>query len=426
MKINPVSSFKGTIPIPSDKSISHRSVMFGALALGTTKIYNFLMGDDCLSTIRCFRQLGLSIDIEDTTVTVYGKGLHGLTPSQDALDCGNSGTTVRLLSGILAAQDFTSTITGDASIQKRPMKRVIEPLNQMGAKLTAAENNFCPMHIESSKLNGITYHSPVASAQVKSCILLAGLYANSPTTVTEPFISRDHTERMLSAFGATIKRENTAVTIMPCEELYATEITVPGDISSAAFFIVAGLITPNSDILIQNVGINPTRRGILDVLIEMGGDITLLNEQLICGEPVCDLRVKTSKLRGTVVAGSIIPTLIDEIPALAVAACFAKGQTIIKDASELKVKECNRIDAMYSELSKMGADITATEDGMIINGTSSLHGAQLNSFHDHRIAMSMAIAASNASSPSEILDAECVKISFPNFFKLLDTLTFTR
>ncbi len=423
MNINPISSLQGTINIPSDKSISHRSVMFGSLALGKTTVSNFLMGEDCLSTIQCFRKLGVTIEIDAETVIVHGKGLHGLTAPKEVLDCGNSGTTVRLLSGILAAQGFSSTLTGDASIQKRPMQRVINPLGSMGATISAKDNNFCPMHISPSTLKGMTYHSPVASAQVKSCLLLAGLYADSPTTVTEPFISRDHTERMLAAFGAEIKREGTAVTVMPCKELYASDIIVPGDISSAAFFMVAALITPHSNITIKNVGINPTRRGILDVLIDMGGDITICNEKTICGEPVCDLNIKSSSLHGTVVEGSIIPALIDEIPALAVAACFAKGQTVIKDAAELKVKESNRIDALYSELSKMGADIIPTDDGLKINGMKPLKGAVLESFHDHRIAMSLAVAACNASSLSTIQNAECVKISFPNFFELLQTLT---
>ena len=423
MIINPISNLHGVIAIPSDKSISHRSVMFGALALGKTTIHNFLMGDDCLSTIECFRKLGLTIEIDGTTVTVYGKGLYGLTAPKDVLDCGNSGTTARLISGILAAQNFPSTLTGDASIQKRPMKRVIAPLTLMGARLQATDDSFCPIRIEPSKLKGITYHSTVASAQVKSCILLAGLYADGPTTVTEPSISRDHTERMLAAFGASLTREGTAVTINPCKELYGGDITVPGDISSAAFFIVAALITPNSELTIKNVGINPTRRGVLDVLIEMGGDITLLNEQFIGGEPVCDLKVKSSKLHGTVIGGTIIPTLIDEIPALAVAAAFADGQTVIKDASELKVKESNRITALHSELTKMGADITVAEDGLIINGGKTLNGALLDTFDDHRMAMSLAIAACNASSPSTLLNPHCVSISFPNFFDLLHTIS---
>ncbi|PHV71597.1 3-phosphoshikimate 1-carboxyvinyltransferase [Sporanaerobium hydrogeniformans] len=423
MLIKPHQQLRGSLSIPSDKSISHRSVMFGSLAKGETIIHNFLMGDDCLSTIHVFRQLGISITLEKDTVYVKGKGLHGLSAPLAPLDCGNSGTTVRLLSGILSAQSFSSTLTGDASIQKRPMARVITPLRQMKATLSAKEDRFCPLHIEGGHLEGIHYVSPVASAQVKSCILLAGLYASSPTTVTEPFISRDHTERMLEAFGAKVTRLGTSVTISPCEELYPCEITVPGDISSAAFFMVAGLITPNSDLTIRNVGINPTRRGILDVLLEMGGDIKILNERLVCGEPVCDLRVRTSSLHGVTIEGATIPTLIDEIPVLAVAACFAKGKTLIKDASELRVKECDRIVAIHTELSKMGGAVLATEDGLIIEGGKPLHGATLETYHDHRMAMALTIAALNATSPSQLLGEECVRISFPNFFELLAELS---
>ncbi len=423
MLINPCQGLRGNLSIPSDKSISHRSIMFGSLAKGETLIHNFLMGQDCLSTIGAFRQLGIPIFIEDDTVRVQGKGLHGLLAPTATLDCGNSGTTVRLLSGILAAQPFSSTLTGDASIQKRPMGRVITPLRQMKASLSAKEDRFCPIHIEGKTLEGIHYVSPVASAQVKSCILLAGLYASSPTTVTEPYISRDHTERMLEAFGAQLTRKGSSATISPCEELYPCEITVPGDISSAAFFMVAGLITPDSDLIIQNVGINPTRRGILDILLQMGGNIEILNEKQVCGEPVCDLHVKTSPLHGITVEGATIPTLIDEIPILAVAACFAKGKTLIKDASELRVKECDRITAVHTELSKMGANIVATEDGFVIEGVEALHGATLETYHDHRMAMSLAIAALNATSPSHVLGEECVRISFPNFFELLAKLS---
>ena len=421
MLIQPIQKLEGSFSIPSDKSISHRSVMFGSLAKGTTHISNFLMGDDCLSTISCFRKLGVPITIEGDQVIVEGKGLHGLTTPDSILDCGNSGTTVRLISGILCGQDFSTTLTGDASIQKRPMKRIIKPLSEMGASLNAKEDNFCPMTIHPHKLQGITYHSPVASAQVKSSILLAGLYADGPTTVVEPAISRDHTERMLAAFGATLTREGTAVTIEPCKELYATDIIVPGDISSAAFFMVAGLITPGSELVIQNVGINPTRRGILDVLLAMGGDIICFNEKEVCGEPVCDMRVRYSKLHGTTVEGDIIPTLIDEIPAIAVAALFAEGQTIIKDAAELRVKESDRIETLYTELTKLGAHLTPKPDGMIIDGGYPLCGAVVESHHDHRIAMSLAIAACNATGESTLEHPECVSISFPNFFELLQT-----
>lgn len=421
MQIQPIQKLEGRITIPADKSISHRSVMFGSLAKGTTHISNFLMGDDCLSTINCFRALGVSIDVADGHVTVHGKGLRGLSKPKDILDCGNSGTTIRLISGILAGQNFATSLTGDASIQKRPMKRVITPLTEMGATIEAKEDQFCPMTIVPHHLDGITYRSPVASAQVKSCILLAGLYATSPTTVIEPSISRDHTERMLTAFGAKLTRNKTAVTIEPCEELYATDFVIPGDISSAAFFMVAGLILPNSELILENVGINPTRRGILDVLLAMGGNITCFNEKVVCGEPVCDMKIRSSKLHGTTVEGATIPTLIDEIPAIAVASLFAEGITIIKDAAELRVKESDRIETLYTELSKMGARIMPKADGMIIEGGHPLKGAVLESHQDHRIAMSLAIAACNASSPSTLEHPECVSISFPTFFDLLQS-----
>lgn len=422
MHISKINQLTGTFPIPSDKSISHRSVMFGSLAKGTTHITHFLMGADCLSTIACFRNLGITIDIDEAKqeVWVHGKGLRGLTPPHTILDCGNSGTTVRLISGILAGQSFSTTLTGDASIQKRPMKRVTLPLTEMGAKFKTTHDNFCPMTISPGSLQGICYHSPVASAQVKSAILLAGLYANSPTTVIEPAPSRDHTERMLEAFGATLTREGNRVTILPCQELYATDIVVPGDISSAAFFMVAGLITPHSEILLQNVGINPTRRGVLDVLLEMGGDIVLENEKIVGGEPVCDLRIRSSELHGVTISGPIIPTLIDEIPALAVAALFAKGTTIIKDAQELRVKESDRIETLYTELSKVGATIYTQEDGMTIEGGKVLQGGvAFESYHDHRIAMALTILGSRLDTPCTLQHPECVNISFPHFYDLL-------
>lgn len=423
MIIQPASHLKGTLSIPGDKSISHRSIMFGSIAKGTTKIHNFLMGDDCLSTIECFRKLGIDIEMHNDHILVHGKGLHGLEPATEILDCGNSGTTTRLISGILAGQPFTSTLTGDASIQKRPMKRIIEPLRQMHAAIEGKDDNFCPLTISPSTLEGICYTSPVASAQVKSCVLLAGLYANTPTTVCEPALSRDHTERMLSAFGAIIERKDKCVTIYPNPELEAMEVVVPGDISSAAFFMVAGLIVPNSKLILQNVGINPTRRGILDALLAMGGRITCFNERELCGEPVCDMIIESSDLHGITIEGDIIPTMIDEIPAFAVAALFAHGTTIIKDAKELRVKESNRIDTMCHELGKMGAVIRPLEDGMIIEGNATLHGAILESYDDHRIAMSLAVAALKATTPSQILNSECIRISYPHFFEHLKAVS---
>ena len=373
MKFTHTSSLRGELTVPGDKSISHRSVMFGALADGLTEIHGFLQGADCLSTISCFSKMGISIENQGETVLVHGRGLHGLTAPDSVLDCGNSGTTTRLISGILSAQKFDTTLTGDASIQKRPMKRIIDPLSQMGAKIESVNGNGCaPLHITGSPLHGIHYNSPVASAQVKSSILLAGLYADGETRVTEPYISRDHSERMLSAFGADIHTEGTTAILQPAKQLYGQKIQVPGDISSAAFFIAAGLIVPDSEILIKNVGINPTRDGILRV--------------------------------------------IDELPVIAAMACYAEGTTVIRDAAELKVKESNRIAVMVENLTAMGADVTETEDGMIIHGGKPLHGAVIDSKKDHRIAMTFAVAALGASGETEILDADCVNISYPGFY----------
>lgn len=413
----------GELVIPGDKSISHRSIMFGALAKGTTKVTGFLQGADCLSTISCFNKLGIEIENNKTEVLVHGKGLHGLLAPSEILDCGNSGTTTRLISGILAGQPFTTALTGDASIQKRPMKRIIDPLTQMGANIRSLKDNGCaPLEISKSTLHGIHYYSKVASAQVKSCILLAGLYADGVTKVTEPYLSRNHTELMLQGFGANIKSQDTTATITPGNELFAQDIMVPGDISSAAYFISAALLVPDSEVLIKNVGINPTRDGILRVYKEMGANITLLNERTAGGEPVADLLVKSSSLKATTISGSVIPTLIDELPVIAVAACMANGTTIIKDAAELKVKESNRIGVMVENLSKMGAKVTETEDGMIIEGGNPLHGATIKTYDDHRIAMSFAIASLCSEGVTNILDANCVTISYPKFFKDLSSL----
>ncbi len=417
-----VNSLKGELTIPGDKSISHRAIMLGAIAEGTTTISNFLSGADCLSTIQCFRQMGITIEKNESSVVVHGKGLHGLSKPEGTLDVGNSGTTTRLMSGILSAQSFTSLVNGDASIQKRPMNRIITPLSLMGADITSINNNCAPLQINGAKLHGINYMSPVASAQVKSAILLAGLYADSDTTVTEPYLSRNHSELMLKHSGVNIHTDNTTITISPASRLNAMEINVPGDISSAAYFIVAGLITPNSEILIKNVGINKTRDGIIKVAKSMGGNISLLNCHNEAGEDVADVLVKTSELHGIDIGGAIIPTLIDELPIIAVMACYANGQTVIKDAQELKVKESNRIDVMVNNLSKMNADVTATDDGMIINGGRELVGAVIDSKLDHRIAMSFAIAGINSAKATTIEGAECVNISYPTFYDDLHKL----
>lgn len=427
------TGLRGEITIPGDKSISHRSVMFGAISRGTTEITNFLNGADCLSTIECFRSMGIHIETKSDTVLVHGKGMRGLSAPSDVLNVGNSGTTTRLMSGILAGQNFSSVMSGDASLNSRPMGRIITPLTEMGAKITSVNGNNCaPLRIEPGKLYGISYHSPVASAQVKSAVLLAGLYADGPTSVTEPALSRNHTELMLQSFGApvtTIFHTDGSVTaeIEPCSELFEQQICVPGDISSAAYFIAAGALVPDSELLIKNVGTNITRAGFLKVCEAMGADVTLVNQSIQGGEPRADILVRTSKLKGTTIEGEIIPTLIDEIPMLAVMAACAEGTTIIKDAAELKVKETNRIDTVTAGLRAMGAEITPTDDGMIIQGTGSpgilsmpLHGAHVNSFLDHRIAMSFAIAGLAADGETVIEDSQCVDVSYPAFFETLE------
>ena len=418
MNITRVKSLRGTVRVPGDKSISHRGIMLGALAKGDTEIQGFLMGADCISSIECFKRMGVGIDTYSDTVIVHGKGLHGLRPPFGILDVGNSGTTTRLMSGILAAQSFSSKIDGDASIRKRPMRRVIKPLSLMGADIESENDNGCvPLLIRGGKLHGIHYNTPVASAQVKSAILFAGLYADGETTVTEPACSRNHTELMFSAFGADIKAEGNTVTVKPAEELTAQLVTVPGDISSAAYFMVAAAITENSEITMKNVGINPTRDGILKVLSMMGADVEIRVKEHVDIEPCADITVRSSSLKGCEIGGDIIPTLIDELPVIAVLACFAKGQTVIRDAEELKVKESNRIDIMVENLKAMGADITATDDGMIINGGNPLHGAEVDSYKDHRVAMSMCVAGMNADGDTHLIDAHCVKISYPHFYE---------
>lgn len=423
MNFHKIKTLKGEVTVPGDKSVSHRAVMFGSIAKGLTEITNFLQGADCLSTISCFRKLGIEIEIGSDRILVHGRGLHGLTAPDCVLDAGNSGTTTRLISGILAPQSFTTTLTGDASIQKRPMKRIMEPLSMMGANIKSLKGNGCaPLEIQGSPLTGIHYTSQVASAQVKSAILLAGLYASGVTSVTEPVISRNHTEIMLRHFGAEIATEGTTASIRPEPVLEGRRITVPGDISSAAYFIAAGLVVPGSEILIKNVGINETRDGILRVAKQMGGNIRLLNENRDSGEPVADILVSHSSLHGIKIKGSIIPTLIDELPVIAIMAAYAKGTTVIADAAELKVKESNRIDVMVNNLAAMGADITGTEDGMIINGGKPLHGAMIHSMDDHRIAMSFAVASLQAEGTTTIENGECVNISYPGFYKDLESL----
>ena len=423
MKLHKSAPLRGEVSIPGDKSISHRAVMFGSLAKGTTEVTNFLQGADCLSTIACFRQMGIEIENTPERILIRGKGLRGLSRPEGILDVGNSGTTTRLMSGILAGQSFDCTVNGDESIQKRPMKRIMKPLSMMGAQITSLSGNDCaPLRIQGQPLKAIHYDSPVASAQVKSCVLLAGLYADGITSVTEPVLSRNHSELMLNYFGAQVTSRGTTASIRPDPVLEGRFVNVPGDISSAAYFIAAGLLIPGSEILIRNVGVNPTRDGILRVCQAMGADIARLNETSESGEPTADLLVKYSTLHGTTVEGEIIPTLIDELPMIAVMAAFAEGTTVIRDAAELKVKESDRIAVMVENLSRMGVDIEGTEDGMIIHGGKPVHGAEIDSHLDHRIAMSFAVAALAAEGETKIKDADCVRISYPEFYRDLFSL----
>ena len=406
---------KGRLRVPGDKSISHRAVMFGAISKGITNIKGFLTGADCIATISIFKKMGIDIEIQNTAVTVKGKGLYGLSKPGEILDCGNSGTTTRLVSGILSAQNFTSVLTGDKSIQKRPMNRITAPLTLMGADIKS-NNGFAPLTITGSSLHGIEYNSPVASAQVKSAILLAGLYADSPTTVIEPAKSRDHTELMLKKFGANLNTTKTSATINPCKELFATDIDVPSDISSAAFFMAAATLVPDSELILENVGINPTRDGVIKVLKDMGANIEIINSNDEF-EPVADIKVSYSRLHATTIGGDIIPTLIDELPLLAAVASMAEGKTIIKDATELKVKESNRIKVMCEELSKLGVNVVETEDGMEIEGTNKLLGNVTISTHDdHRIAMTFAILGLISEGDIKLDNKACVEISYPEFF----------
>jgi len=422
--IKPAGALRGVVQVPGDKSISHRAVMLGALASGETEIENFLFGEDCLSTIQVVQSLGVEVSMTKDRVVVRSAGLQALREPEDVLDAGNSGTTMRLMTGILAGCPFFSVITGDASLRRRPMQRVIQPLSAMGARIAARGGNaYAPLAITGGKLSATTYSSPVASAQVKSAVLLAGLFADGPTTVVEPARSRDHTERLLSYFGARVEVEDNQVTVWGRPELHGRKVIVPGDISSAVFFLVAGSTVPGSDLLLPNVGINPTRAGALQVLMAMGADISILNERQVNGEPVADIRVCSSRLQGTTISGAIIPYLIDELPALAVAAALAEGETVVRDASELRVKESDRITAVVNLLGQMGADITGHDDGFVIRGGRALQGVKYDSCGDHRMAMSAAVAGINASGITQIKAAECVKISFPDFSDTLNLLS---
>jgi len=419
--IQPAASVRGEIAVPGDKSISHRSIMLGAIANGITTVRGFLRGEDNMSTMHAFRAMGVEITDDGETIHITGRGLHGLKEPGDVLDCGNSGTTIRLITGLLSGQSFFSVVTGDQYLRKRPMKRVVEPLSRMGARISGRNGGtLAPLAINGGSLKGIAYQSPVSSAQIKSSIMLAGLYAEGDTSVSEPSLSRDHSERMFRLFGASLAVNDGGVTVRGGVELTAQEVTVPGDISSAAFFMVAALITPDSELLIKNVGVNPSRTGVIDILQAMGGDIQLLDPREVSGEPVADILVRSSRLKGVAISGGVVPRAIDEFPAICIAAARAEGVTAIRDAKELRVKETDRITAMAGNLGKLGIMVSETEDGMDITGSERLLGGTVDSSGDHRIAMSMSVAALVASGAITVTDIACVATSFPTFFPLLE------
>ena len=411
---------RGEIRVPGDKSISHRSIMFGSIASGTTRVTGFLRGEDALATLEAFRAMGVQVEDDGETLTIHGKGLHGLTEPTDVLDCGNSGTSMRLLTGLLAGQNFFSVLSGDKYLRARPMKRVLAPLALMGARMLGrAGGDKAPLAIQGSQLKGIEYDSPVSSAQVKSAIMLAGLYAQGETVVREPHLSRDHSERMLRYFGASVESFSGGVRLKGGGQLFGRDIAVPGDISSAAFFMVAALIVPNSELLIRGVGVNPTRTGVIDILQAMGGDLELLNPREESGEPVADLRIRSSRLKAMEISGELVPRAIDEFPAICVAASLAEGTTVVTGASELRVKETDRIAAMAVNLRLAGVEVEETPDGMRITGQARLKGCAADSFGDHRIAMSMLVAGLSAEGETSVSDVECIATSFPGFLELL-------
>lgn len=417
--IERTDALNGVLNIPGDKSFTHRALILGALSSGDTRISHFPHSQDCNDTIECLNHLGISIEKEQDEVIIHGRGLHGLTEPGLTLSVGNSTTTIRLLSGVLAAQNFVSEISGDNSILRRPMDGIISPLKQMGANISSKLNNNCPpLVILPSQIKGITYKSDIASSQVKSSVLFTALFGDNPTAFIEPYQSRNHTELLLSAFGANLDCAGNQVVIQPAERLYPIDVTIPGDISSAAYFITAALITKNSEIRLCEIGMNPTRNGFLDVIREMGADIEIINEKQGL-EPTADLIVRSSKLHGITLSGEIIPRTLDEIPILMVLACYAEGITFIKDGGELKLKESDRLDITIDNLKKMGANIEKANDSIVIEGGHPLHGAIIGTKYDHRIAMSFAIAALGASGKTEIIGSECVNVSYPGFYEAL-------
>ncbi len=421
--LKPSQGLKGEILVPGDKSISHRAIMFSSLAEGTSRVRGLLRGEDCLATLAAFQQMGVRVEDKGHELLIHGRGLHGLQEPEDVVDCGNSGTTMRLMSGILAAQPFFSVLSGDKYLRRRPMARIIKPLTSMGANISGRQQNTkAPLAIQGGQLRAGEYHSPVASAQVKSAVLLAGMQVEGETRIFEPHLSRDHSERMLRYFGVAVQQLPGGAQVTGPVNLQGREVEVPGDISSAAFFLVAALITPGSELLLKNVGVNPTRSGIIDILRQMGGHIDLLNQRELSGEPVADLLVRHSLLRGIKIGGELVPRAIDEFPVVCVAAVFAEGETLIRDARELRVKETDRIAAVCETLGKIGGQVEALDDGIRITGTGHLQGGRVNSFGDHRIAMSMAIASLAAENDVTIEDTACTETSFPGFWELLEQL----
>ncbi|MBI2843517.1 MAG: 3-phosphoshikimate 1-carboxyvinyltransferase [Armatimonadetes bacterium] len=425
IRVESTTGLRGEIAVPGDKSISHRAVILGSLAVGVTRVRGFLESEDCMNTVSAFRRMGIPIERTATgELEIHGDGLDGLKEPGDVIDIGNSGTGIRLICGVLAGQPFYSVITGDESIRNRPMGRVTKPLRQMGAQIYGRDGgNRAPLTVIGGDLKPIHYKSPVASAQVKSALLLAGLFTEGETSVTEPALSRNHTELMLRGFGADVRTNGTTATVLGRPSLQARDITVPGDISSAAYFLVAALIVPDSEITVRNVGINPTRTGVLDVLRAMGADLTVENVREEAGEPAADITARTSNLKGTEIRGETIPRLIDEIPILAVAAAAASGETVIADAQELRVKETDRIAAVASELSKFGVEIEEQPDGMVIRGGSELSGAECESHGDHRIAMSCTVAGLAARGQTLVRNTENIRTSFPGFEDIVSDLT---
>ncbi|AGA69771.1 3-phosphoshikimate 1-carboxyvinyltransferase [Desulfitobacterium dichloroeliminans LMG P-21439] len=424
IRIHPIKKVQGEIQVPGDKSISHRAALFGGMAQGETHLTNFLPGQDCLSTLECLRKLGVEWERKDTEVWINGQGFEHWREPQDVLDVGNSGTTMRLILGVLSGCPFSVTLTGDSSIRSRPMGRVTMPLQEMGARILGRQDGkYAPLTIQGGSLLGIQFHSPVASAQVKSAILLAGLNAQGETTVTEPFLSRDHTERMLRGFGVPVISEGNTAKIKGGAKLLGQEVSIPGDISSAAFFLVLGSLVSQGELLIQNVGMNKTRTGILDALWQMGADIQVEDEREECGEPRANLRVRPAQLHGIEIQGAMIPRLIDEIPILAVAASLAKGVTMIRDAAELRVKETDRIAMVAQGMEALGADIQELHDGLQIKGISQLKGGRASSYGDHRLAMAWVVAGLLSKEGLSLEGMEAASVSFPNFLDLIERIS---